>query len=49
MNQYCIIYEIRAQTWYAYVPDLPGCAAEGKTYSDIKLQIREAINNYLGG
>jgi predicted RNase H-like HicB family nuclease len=48
MNQYCIIYEIRAKNWYAYVPALPGCSAEGKTFREIKQQIREAINNYLG-
>lgn len=48
MEQYCIIYEIRAQTWYAHVPALPGCKAEGKSYAEIRQHIREAINDYLG-
>ena len=33
----------------AYVPDLPGCVATGKTIEETEQQIREAIEFHLRG
>lgn len=36
-------------TYSAYVPDLPGCIATGKTLEEVKQLIREAIEFHLDG
>ena len=36
-------------TYSAYVPDLPGCIATGKTLEEAKQLIREAIEFHLDG
>jgi predicted RNase H-like HicB family nuclease len=45
--QYVIVYEQTPNNWSAYVPDLPGCIATGKTREEVDLLIREAIVLYL--
>jgi predicted RNase H-like HicB family nuclease len=45
--QYVIVYEATPNNWSAYVPDLPGCIATGKTREDVDRLIREAIVLYL--
>jgi predicted RNase H-like HicB family nuclease len=50
MNKQCIvIFERGERNWSAYVPDLPGCIATGKTRDDAEKQIREAIEFHLEG
>ena len=43
MKEYTVIYESGPRNWSAYVPDLPGCIATGKTRLKVEQQIREAI------
>ena len=48
--QYTVIIEKEPATdWGAYVPDLPGCVAVGKTHEEVELLIREAIKLHLRG
>jgi predicted RNase H-like HicB family nuclease len=45
--QYVIVYDQTPNNWAAYVPDLPGCIATGKTRDEVDRLIREAIVIYL--
>jgi predicted RNase H-like HicB family nuclease len=48
--QYTVIIEKEENTdWGAYVPDLPGCVAVGKTPEEVKELIREAIEIHVSG
>ena len=48
--QYTVIIEKEPATdWGAWVPDLPGCVAVGKTREEIAQLIQEAIEFHLGG
>ena len=49
MKKYIVIYEHGPDNWSAYVPDLPGCIATGKTREEIEQQIREAIEFHIEG
>ena len=49
MKQYTVIYESGQHNWSAYVPDLPGCIATGKTRQSAEQQIREAIEFHIEG
>jgi predicted RNase H-like HicB family nuclease len=49
MKQYTVIYESGQRNWSAYVPDLPGCIATGKTRPLAEQQIREAIELHIEG
>lgn len=49
MTEYTVIYERGPNNWSAYVPDLPGCIATGKTRGDLETQIREAIEFHIEG
>jgi predicted RNase H-like HicB family nuclease len=49
MKQYTVIYEWGKRNWSAYVPDLPGCIATGKTRQKAEEQIREAIEFHIEG
>ena len=49
MTEYTVIYERGPNNWSAYVPDLPGCIATGKTRSELETQIREAIEFHIEG
>jgi predicted RNase H-like HicB family nuclease len=44
---YAVVYEKAPRNYAAYVPDLPGCIATGKTRRQVELRIREAIRLYL--
>lgn len=47
--KYAVIYE-RTKTGYsAYVPDLPGCVATGRTLQQTERRMREAIEMHLDG
>lgn len=47
--RYAIVIERAAGNYSAYVPDLPGCVATGKTEEEAESQIREAIAFHLDG
>ena len=49
MKEYTVIYERGSENWSAYVPDLPGCIATGRTREEVEQQIREAIAFHLEG
>lgn len=47
MPQYTVIYELGESNWSAYVPDLPGCIATGKTRDQVEAIILEAIEFHI--
>ncbi|WP_449370380.1 type II toxin-antitoxin system HicB family antitoxin [Thiomonas sp.] len=47
--RYAIVIEKAATNYSAYVPDLPGCVAIGRTIEETEQQIREAIEFHLEG
>jgi predicted RNase H-like HicB family nuclease len=49
MTEYVVILEEGAHNWSAYVPDLPGCVATGKTRAITLKRIREAIEFHIEG
>jgi predicted RNase H-like HicB family nuclease len=48
-REYTVIYEPGERNWSAFVPDLPGCIATGKTHDDVERNIREAIEFHIEG
>jgi predicted RNase H-like HicB family nuclease len=49
MRKFLIIIEQGSHNYSAYVPDLPGCIATGKTVEEVKANMREAIKMHLEG
>ncbi len=47
--RYAVIFEKGTRNFSAYVPDLPGCVAAGKTLKETQQLIREAIELHLQG
>jgi predicted RNase H-like HicB family nuclease len=47
--KYAVIIEAGARNYSAYVPDLPGCIATGKTLDQVKQVMREAIAFHIEG
>jgi predicted RNase H-like HicB family nuclease len=47
--RYAIVIEKAENNYAAYIPDLPGCVATGKTIEETEQQIREAIELHLRG
>ena len=47
--QYVVILEEGAESWGAYVPDLPGCVAAGETREEALKLIQGAIELHLDG
>ena len=47
--KYAVIIEKATRNYSAYVPDLPGCVATGKTRGEAAHNIREAIAFHLDG
>jgi predicted RNase H-like HicB family nuclease len=47
--RYAIVIEKAETNYAAYVPDLLGCVATGKTIEETEQQIREAIEIHLRG
>jgi predicted RNase H-like HicB family nuclease len=43
MMKYTVLFERGERNWSAYVPDLPGCVATGKTRGETETRLREAI------
>lgn len=44
---YTVIYEATPTGYSAYVPDLPGCVAAGKTRAEVERLIRSAIRSHV--
>jgi predicted RNase H-like HicB family nuclease len=49
MRKYLIVFEKTATGYSAYVPDLPGVIATGKTSSSAEKNILQAIQFHLEG
>jgi predicted RNase H-like HicB family nuclease len=49
MKKYAVIIEKGPNNYSAYVPDLPGCIATGKTLEEIEINMREAIEFHIEG
>jgi predicted RNase H-like HicB family nuclease len=49
VRRYAIVIEKAAANYAAYVPDLPGCVAAGKTIPETEKLLREAIDLHLQG
>jgi predicted RNase H-like HicB family nuclease len=47
--RYAIVVEKAGNNYSAYVPDLPGCIATGKTPEETEQLIREAVELHLNG
>jgi len=47
--QYMVVVEKGAQSFGAYVPDLPGCIATGESREEVLNLIREAIEFHIEG
>lgn len=49
MRKYAVIIEQGPRNHSAYVPDLPGCIATGKTINAVRRNIKEAIEFHIDG
>lgn len=47
--RYAMIIEKGERNYSAYLPDLPGCIATGKTLEEVKQRMREAVELHLRG
>ena len=47
--KYAVVIEKAQSNYSAYVPDLPGCIATGKTIEKVEIEIRNAIEFHLEG
>ena len=47
--RYAIIIEKGERNYSAYLPDLPGCIATGKSVEEVKRRMREAVELHLRG
>ena len=49
MQQFLVVIEKANENYSAYSPDLPGCAATGKTREEAARLMQEAIELHLQG
>jgi predicted RNase H-like HicB family nuclease len=49
MKKYLIVFEKTPNNYSAYLPDLPGCVATGKSEAEVEKNIRAAIEMHLQG
>lgn len=47
--RYAVVIEKAESNYSAYVPDLPGCVATGKSVEETEGHIREAIELHVNG
>ena len=47
--RYVMIIETGNRNYSAYLPDLPGCIATGKTVEEVRQRMQEAIELHLAG
>jgi predicted RNase H-like HicB family nuclease len=43
-----LVYQAEEGGYWAKVPTLPGCATEGETMEELRANLREAIEGWLG-
>jgi predicted RNase H-like HicB family nuclease len=48
MKKYAVVIESGPRNYSAYVPDLPGCVATGRTLEEVRENIRGAVNMHVG-
>ncbi len=46
--KYAVVIESGQRNYSAYVPDLPGCIATGRTLEKVRENIRGAVNMHVG-
>jgi predicted RNase H-like HicB family nuclease len=49
MSRFLFIIEKGSRNYSAYVPDLPGCIATGRTLKEVKANMRQAIKMHIQG
>jgi predicted RNase H-like HicB family nuclease len=49
MKRYAIVVEKAKSNFAAYVPDLPGCVATGRTVKETERRLRAAIEVHVQG
>lgn len=49
MMRYGVVIEKANGNYSAYVPDLPGCVATGRTREEANANIREAVRFHIDG
>jgi predicted RNase H-like HicB family nuclease len=49
MKRYAIVVERAGRNYSAYVPDLPGCVATGKTVAAVERLLHEASEIHVAG
>ena len=49
MSRFLIIIEKGDRNYSAYVPDLPGCIATGRTLEEVKANMSQAIKVHIQG
>jgi predicted RNase H-like HicB family nuclease len=49
VKRYAVVIEAAALNFSAYVPDLPGCVATGRTVAEAEDEIRAAIEFHIRG
>jgi predicted RNase H-like HicB family nuclease len=47
MSAYAVIIEGEGASFSAYVPDLPGCVATGRSVDEVEDRIRDAIRMHI--
>ena len=47
--RFAIVIEQGERNYSAYLPDLPGCVATGKTLTEVKQRINAAVRLHLRG
>ena len=47
--RYTMLIETGERNYSAYLPDLPGCVATGKTIEEVRQRMQEAIELHLAG
>jgi len=47
--KYLVVVEKADGNYSAYLPDLPGCVATGRTREEVEANIREAVRLHLEG
>jgi predicted RNase H-like HicB family nuclease len=45
--KYAVVFERAPTNYAAYVPDLPGCVATGRTRDEVEARVRDAIRMHL--
>ncbi|NPV29826.1 MAG: type II toxin-antitoxin system HicB family antitoxin [Firmicutes bacterium] len=49
MKRYLVVIEKADGNYSAYLPDVPGCVATGRTIEEVKQNIGEALKMHLEG